>query len=152
MQPATRASSSSSIVERPVARRGRMATAVLRGLHRTALAVDREAVEARVVHPDPDRQPVGGEACTVRREVRDLLPEDGQRQCDAERLEQRGRPGVGRDDDPSRAPGLATRLDHDLAGTRLDAGDRCRREQARAVRHREPLMGLGRARGGCDPA
>ena len=49
-------------VERPLRGRRRLAADVLGGL-RTRLAIRREAVEARVVHPDPDRE-------TVRREGR----------------------------------------------------------------------------------
>ena len=83
----------------------RISPAVLGGL-RARLAVGREAVEARFVHPDPDREPIGCEGRGIRAgEVGHLLLGDGQRQAAVERGEELVRPGVGGEDDPARAVG-----------------------------------------------
>ena len=117
-------------LERPRRRRHRPPADVLADL-RARVAVGREAVERRLVHPDPDREPVLVEQPRVaaRREPADLLLGHGERQVRAQRLEQVVRPGVGRE--------------HDLA-----RGDRARRPRAR--RSISPSPPSIRATGACS--
>ena len=61
----------------------------------------REAVEAGVVHPDPDREPADGEGVRVgRAEVAELLLGDDQGQLRAELGDQVAGPGVGAEQQP----------------------------------------------------
>ena len=80
-----------------------------------------KAVERGLVHPDPDREPVGGEPRRIpaRREPADLLLGDRERQGGTERLEEVVRPGVGGDDDPAGGQPLAVLEDHDRLPRRV---------------------------------
>ena len=106
-------------------------------------AVGREAVEGRVVHPDPDREPVRGEGRRVRRgEVGHLLLRDRQRQPPTERRQQLVGPGVGGDHDVAGAMGLARDVDLDLSADLADGGHR-----RSVLQRRAPLRGEAEVRG-----
>ena len=99
--PTWPASSPSISADRVRAARVRVdhrATAVLGGLDRR-LAVAGEAVERRLVHPDPQRHPVRREVLgPLGREVRRLLERHRQRDLVADAGEHLVGPGVGADD------------------------------------------------------
>jgi hypothetical protein len=127
----------------PRGRRHLVATDVL-GRLGTGLAVRREAVERRVVHPDPDREAVGREGLRVGcREVRDLGLDDRERQSPVEGGEQVVRPGIGGKDHPRCAMDRAGGgLDLELATAGVpQPGHRGLFEQRRAALLGEPLVG-----------
>ena len=89
-------------LERPGRGRGRRAAEVLGDLW-TGLAIRREAVEARFVLPDPDREPVRGKRARIRAgEVGHLLLRDLEREAAVEVREELVGPGIGRDHDSRR--------------------------------------------------
>ena len=109
-------------------------TAVLGRLDGGRVAVHREAVEARVVHPDPHGEPARRERRQVGgREVRDLLAEHDERERMAERCEQAVGPGVGGDDHAAAPHGAGVGDDVDLATDRPDRSHRRVRPQVGTV-------------------
>ena len=101
------------------------------------LAEDGEAVEAGIVHPDPDREPVGPELLRMRRgEVGDLLLGHPERQMDRRTARARWlRPGAGRDHQPPAAIGPPPARDLDLA---VDGAERFDRRTVAAAWRRAP--------------
>src|SRR4029453_7102393 len=82
-------------VEAAAGRGDLVAADVLGGLE-GGVRPDREAVEAGVVHPDPDREPADGEGGRVgRAEVAELLLGDDQGQVGVELGQQVAGPGIG---------------------------------------------------------
>ena len=138
-------------LERPRVGIGLRPATVLRGLDRVEMAVDRKAVVARVVHPDPHREAPGLQIGVVAREVRHLLAGHRERDRVAERREQPVDPCVRTDDDAAGAQCAGGRDHVDLAVTgRRHALNRCHRSQLGAVRRRQPLQHSGRTAGGHD--
>jgi len=116
---------------------------VLGGLERGARP-HREAVEARVVHPDPDREPADREGARVGgREVAELLLGDHQRQPRAELGEQLVGPGVDAQQQPRGAPGAAGGPHLDGIPEIADLGHRGLVQQAGAVVDGQALEQLG---------
>jgi hypothetical protein len=113
-----------------------VAADVLGGLE-DGVRPDREAVEAGVVHPDPDREPADGEGGRVgRAEVAELLLGDDQGQLHAELGDQAGGPGVGAEQHPPGPEG-------GVAGGHLD-----RAAEVADGRHRGPVEQGGAEAGG----
>jgi hypothetical protein len=97
----------------------------------------REAVEAGVVHPDPDREPPDRERGRVgRSEVADLLLGDDQRHVDVELAEQPAGPGIGTQQQPGDP-------EAGMGGPHLD-----RAAQVADGRHRGPVDQDGPVAGG----
>ena len=132
---------------------GDLATADVLGDLEGGTRPDREPVEARVVHPDPDREPADRERLRVgRAEVAELLLGHHQRQLDAELAEQPAGPGVGAQQQPPGPEGGAGRGDLDRGAEVPDGGDRGLVEQGGAVAGGQPLQQLGAAGGRDDAA
>ncbi len=138
----------------------RISAAVL-GRLRAGLAVRREAVEARFVHPDPDREAVGREGRRVGAgEVGHLLLGDGQRQAPVERRRaarwsrrrRRARPGpvryVAAGVTTSRSPPPASRIAVTGARSRSVAPWAAARRRCAAL----PLNGSARPPRACHIA
>ena len=132
-------------VEAPGGGRDLGAAHVLGGLEGGARP-HREAVEAGVVHPDPDREPADGEGAGVGRAVvAELLLGDDQGELGAELGDQLASPGVGAHQQPGGSEGGAGRDHLDRRAQVADGRHRGLVEQGGAVAGGQALQQLGAA-------
>jgi len=139
-------------VEGAAGGRDLVAADVLGGLQ-GGVRPDREAVEAGVVHPDPDREPADGKGGRVgRAEVAELLLGDDQGQVHAELGDQVGGPGVGAEQQPPGPEGGAGGGHLDRGAEVADGRHRGPVEQGGAEAGRQALHDPGAAGGRDDAA
>ena len=133
-------------------RRRRLAARVLRGLG-PRLAKGGEAIETRIIHPDPHRKSVRREILrALCPEVRHLLARDLERKLHSQIAERTIRPRTRRDHQLPARKGFVRRLDRHLVATRRDVRDRRVVDERRAIRARHLLVRGVRAGGHRDPA